>query len=235
MEFVLIRDPHARSNYHDELMTSTIRNQLNSMNQNSQSSGAFWISWPKFLRFFNSITISSYASDYYDIREVNRFTRSSTQLIPTFHFHLSQYRYLFVFFKDFLFFFPRTSLINISLLYHRQNRRIRHYHTQSFVLCNVEQGASKDVGTRQAILCTSRGVFTHWIGSLTPGTYVIIPFSTSFWNDDDVSVNDYTLVIHSKVQIHVQVTPEPATLLADCLIASVLKNHIQPQNVCDIQ
>jgi hypothetical protein len=90
MEFVLIRDPHARSNYQDELMTSTIRNQLNSMHQNSQSSGAFWISWPKFLRFFNSITISSYSSDYYDIREVNRFTRTPTQLIPTFHFHLSK-------------------------------------------------------------------------------------------------------------------------------------------------
>ena len=90
MAFVLIRDPHARSNYHDELVDPTIRNQLNRMNQNSQSSGAFWISWPKFLRFFNSITISSYASDYYDIREVNRFTRSSTQSIPTFQFHLSQ-------------------------------------------------------------------------------------------------------------------------------------------------
>jgi hypothetical protein len=90
MQFVLIRDPHASSNYQEELMTPMIRNKLNSMNPNSQSSGAFWISWPKFLRFFNSITISSYASDYYDIREVNRFTRSSTQLIPTFHFHLSK-------------------------------------------------------------------------------------------------------------------------------------------------
>jgi hypothetical protein len=90
MEFVLIRDPHARSNYKDELITTSILNKLNTMNRNSQSSGAFWISWPKFLRFFNSITISSYASDYYDIREVNRFTRISTQLIPTYHFHLSK-------------------------------------------------------------------------------------------------------------------------------------------------
>lgn len=121
-------------------------------------------------------------------------------------------------------------MINISLLYHRANRRLRHYHTQSFVLCNVEQGASKDVGTHQAILCTSRGVFTHWIGSLTPGFYVIIPFSTSFWNDDHQSVNDYTLVIHSKVQINVQVTPEPATLLTDCLIATILKT-VQPHRV----
>ena len=88
MQFVLIRDPHARSNYQDELVTSSILNKLNTIHRNSQSSGAFWISWPKFLRFFNSITISSYASDYYDVREVNRFTRSSSQLIPTFQFHL---------------------------------------------------------------------------------------------------------------------------------------------------
>ncbi len=123
-------------------------------------------------------------------------------------------------------------MINISLLYHRPNRRVRHYHTQSFVLCNVEQGAFKDVGTSQAILCTNRGAFTHWIGSLSPGFYVLIPFSTSFWNEDNVSINDYTLVIHSKAQINVQVTPEPPSLLADCLIATVLKNNIQPQKVC---
>jgi hypothetical protein len=71
LEFVLIRDPHASSNYQEELMTPMIRNKLNFMNRNGQSSGAFWISWPKFLRFFNSITISLYASDYYDIRKVN--------------------------------------------------------------------------------------------------------------------------------------------------------------------
>lgn len=131
--------------------------------------------------------------------------------------------------------FSRTSLVNISLLYHRSNRRIRHYHTQSFVICNVDIGASKDVGTRQAILVTSRGAFTHWIGSLTPGFYVIIPFSTSFWNEDNVPMNDYTLVIHSKVQINVQVTLELPTLLSDCLIATILKNHNYPNRVRSIE
>ncbi|CAF1106978.1 unnamed protein product [Rotaria sordida] len=212
IQFVLVRDPHARSNYIDEFITPYILNELNNVNRNNVSPGAFWISWPKFLRFFTSITISAYVNDYYDIREVNHFTRSSTQLIPTFQFHLS-----------------KTSLVNLSLLYHRPNRRLRNYHTQSFVLCNVEQGASKDVGTRQAILCTSRGAFTHWIGSLRPGFYVLIPFSTSFWNDDNQSIQDYTLVMHSKIQINAQVTHEPATLLTDCLIATVLKNNIQPQ------
>ncbi|CAF4433905.1 unnamed protein product, partial [Adineta steineri] len=132
---------------------------------------------------------------------------TSAQSIPTYQFYLS-----------------KTSLVNISLLYHRPNRRIRNFHTQSFVLCNVDQGLSKDVGTHQAILCTNRGAFTHWIGSLRSGYYVVIPFSTSFWNDDDTSVNDYTLVIHSKVHINVQVTLESPALLADCLIATALKN-----------
>jgi hypothetical protein len=88
------------------------------------------------------------------------------------------------------------------------------------------------VGTYQAILCTNRGAFTYWIGSLRPGFYVLIPFSTSFWNENNhISMKDYTLVIHSKVQINVQVTSEPATLLADCLIATVLQNKIQSQQV----
>lgn len=88
MRFVLVRDPHARSNYIDELLTPSILARMNSSFPHSQSSGAFWISWPKFLRLFNSITISTYASDYYDVREVARFTRSSTQAVPTFHFHV---------------------------------------------------------------------------------------------------------------------------------------------------
>lgn len=126
-------------------------------------------------------------------------------------------------------------MINISLLYHRPNRRERNYHTQSFVLCNVEQGASKEVGTDQAILCTNRGAFTHWIGSLKPGYYVLIPFSASFWNEDNGLTKDYTLVIHSKVQLNLQVTYEPPTLLADCLIATVLRNHNHPKKVCTIK
>ena len=91
MQFVLVRDPHARSNYVDELLTSNSIARLNSKHSNGQSSGAFWISWPKFLRFFSSITVSTYSNDFYDVREVARFTRSSTQLIPTFHFHISKY------------------------------------------------------------------------------------------------------------------------------------------------
>ncbi|CAF0766322.1 unnamed protein product [Adineta ricciae] len=214
--FVLVRDPHARSYYQDQYLTVPILNKLNSLGRNNRSPGTFWISWPKFLHFFNSITISLYDSDDYDVREVNCFTQSSTQLMPTFHFHLS-----------------KASLINISLLYHRPNRRERNYHTQSFVLCNVEQGASREVGTHQAILCTNRGAFTHWSGSLQPGYYALIPFSASFWNEANGSTKDYTLVIHSKVQLNVQVTYEAPTLLTDCLIATVLRNHNHPQKAKD--
>lgn len=37
--------------------------------------------------------------------------------------------------------------------------------------------------------------------------------------------------MHSKVQINIQVTKEPPALLADCIIASVLKKKITPQKV----
>ncbi|CAF1171562.1 unnamed protein product [Rotaria sp. Silwood1] len=205
MQFVLVRDPHARVDYKEDIITSSILTQLNSMISFHLPSGAFWISWPVFLQFFESITISSYASDYYDIREVAKFTQSSIEPIPTFHFHVS-----------------KTSIVDISLLYHREKRRSDDRHTQSFVLCDVKDGVSTYIGTKVAILQTHRGSFTHWTGSLSPGTYVLIPFSTSFWDEKNhESIRDYTLVIHSKIQIDVYVINEPATLLADCLIATV--------------
>jgi len=88
MQFVLVRDPHARTDYREEVITSSIRTQLNSILQFRLPSGAFWISWPVFLQFFASITISSHVSDYYDVREVAQFTRSSIEPIPTFHFYV---------------------------------------------------------------------------------------------------------------------------------------------------
>jgi len=90
MEFVLVRDPHARTNYREEILTSSILKQLNSILPFRLPSGAFWISWPRFLQFFSSITISSYSSDYYDIRETGQFTQLSIESIPTFHFYISE-------------------------------------------------------------------------------------------------------------------------------------------------
>ena len=88
MQFVLVRDPHAATNYREILITPLILAQLNSSIQFSPPSGAFWISWPVFLQYFASITISSYRSDYYDVRQVAQFTCSSKEPIPTFQFYV---------------------------------------------------------------------------------------------------------------------------------------------------
>jgi len=112
------------------------------------------------------------------------------------------------------------------LIYHRKNRRLFSYHTQSFILCNIGDRQLKNFNTDVIILQTKRGAFTNWAGLLKPGFYILIPFSTSFWNEKDAKFErDYTLVIHSKIQINGQFINEPAVLLADCLIAYCLKNY----------
>jgi hypothetical protein len=88
--FVLVRDPHARSDYTDKYVTPTVLDQLRLINDTPRSSGAFWIYWPTFLRFFVSITISTYNENHFDIRHEGQFTRSSTQYVPTYRFHVSE-------------------------------------------------------------------------------------------------------------------------------------------------
>ena len=94
--FVLVRDPHARSTYTDRHVTPIVLDQLRLINNTPRSSGAFWISWPRFLRYFRSITISSYNEDHFDIRHEGQFTRSSTQPIPTYRFRVTELVFLFV-------------------------------------------------------------------------------------------------------------------------------------------
>jgi len=122
--------------------------------------------------------------------------------------------------------FFRTSSVNISLIYHRKNRRLSHFHTQSFILCNIGDRLLKNLDTDVIILQSYRGAFTYWTGLLKTGFYILIPFSTSFWDEkNSKSERNYTLVIHSKIQIDAQVINEPAVLLADCLIAYCLKEY----------
>jgi hypothetical protein len=90
LRFVCVRDPHARSTYTDEFITPEVLQQLRTIYPARRSSGAFWISWPIFLRYFCSLTISSYVSDHFDVREQGKFTRSSTEPIPTFYFDVSK-------------------------------------------------------------------------------------------------------------------------------------------------
>jgi calpain-15 len=88
--FLLLRDPHGSTNYSDHSIKPAIRTQLHSLNEPRPSSGIFWIGWSNFLRFFDSLTISTYVSDHFDIREQAEFTRSPTQSVAAYYFHVSQ-------------------------------------------------------------------------------------------------------------------------------------------------
>ncbi len=88
--FLLVRDPHSHSRYAEDAVTETVLKQLRAFNSADRSTGAFWISWPRFLRYFSSITISTYSSDNFDIRERGRFTRSSTDHVTSYCFHVPQ-------------------------------------------------------------------------------------------------------------------------------------------------
>ncbi|CAF3878990.1 unnamed protein product [Rotaria sp. Silwood2] len=210
--FVLVRDPHSHSDYREKSVADSVLKQLHLVNPAQRSTGAFWISWPRFLRYFSSLTISTYDSDLFDIREQGKFTQSCTQSVMTYHFHV-----------------PKTSFINISLIYHRHDRKTHSSHTQSFVLCDADELTSTGtVGKRETILICKRGGFTYWTGSLQAGYYVLIPFSISFWQHNKQN-RDFTLVIHSSVQLDLTMKYKPATFLADCLISAVIKNSKKKQ------
>ncbi|CAF3875319.1 unnamed protein product [Adineta steineri] len=211
--FVLIRDPHSRSRYTEDLITEPILEQLRLVNPTHRSTGAFWISWPRFLHYFSSITISCYNSNHFDIRQQGQFTESATQPISAYCFHV-----------------PETSLINISLLYHRHSRTTHSTHTQSFVLCDIDESDSfNSVGKRESILVCRHRRYTYWTGLLRAGSYVLVPFSISFWGTTGKN-RDYTVVIHSSVQLDLTIKNKRPTFLADCLIAAVMKtNHMKKQ------
>lgn len=88
--FVLVRDPHARADYTDKYITPTILNRLQLVNDATRSTGAFWISWSVFLRYFSAITISSYNENHVDERREGQFTRSPTQHVPTYRFYIAE-------------------------------------------------------------------------------------------------------------------------------------------------
>lgn len=88
--YVLVRDPHSRSYYTEDSITESVLKQLRLINPAHRSTGAFWISWSRFLRYFSSITISNYNSAHFDIRESGKFTRSSTEDLTSYHLHVPQ-------------------------------------------------------------------------------------------------------------------------------------------------
>lgn len=121
--------------------------------------------------------------------------------------------------------------MTISLLYHRQNRTTHSYHTQGFVLCDADDLSSpQKFGRRESFMVCKRGGFTYWSGSLRAGYYVIIPFSTSFWRNNEKH-RDYTLVIHSSVHLDLTTREKPSTFLADCIISATMKMCDRPEQV----
>mgnify|MGYP006983764156 FL=1 len=112
--------------------------------------------------------------------------------------------------------------MNISLIYHRHDRTTRHYHTQSFLLYDIDK--------HEHILQSSRGTFTHWSGSLKPGNYIIIPYSISFWGQE-TNNSDYTLVIHSDIPLDLSIGLQSPTLFADYLISTIVKKYHQSYKV----
>lgn len=88
--FVLVRDPHSHSRYSEDAITKDVIKQLRALNSSDRSTGAFWISWDRFVRYFSSITISTYNSDYFDLREQGRFNRSATDNVTSYRIHVPQ-------------------------------------------------------------------------------------------------------------------------------------------------
>jgi hypothetical protein len=88
--FVLVRDPHSHSQYREASVTKDVIEQLRRVNPAHRASGAFWISWKAFLRYFSSLTISTYNSDHFDMRQRGEFTRSPTQCVTTYQFQLNE-------------------------------------------------------------------------------------------------------------------------------------------------
>ncbi|CAF0982540.1 unnamed protein product [Adineta ricciae] len=203
--FVLVRDPHSRSEYREDEVTEAVLKQLRAINPAQRSTGAFWISWSRFLRYFSSITISTYKSSDFDVREAGRFTQSPRDKVLSYRFHI-----------------PQKSMIKISLIYHRHTRKTRSFHTQSFVLCDVDNSRSPPIiGTHYHRIVSSRGRFTYWSDALAAGDYVLIPYSISFWGSSDKH-RDYTLVIHSSVPLQLTTEVKKGTFLTDCLIGALV-------------
>ena len=83
--FILIRDPHSHSRYTENALNPNILKELRAVHPDGRSTGAFWIVWPKFLRYFSSITISKYQSDLYDLRQPAKFTATPNELLTAFY------------------------------------------------------------------------------------------------------------------------------------------------------
>ena len=88
--YVLVRDPHASSGYSEKTLNKEKLETLRSVHHADRSSGAFWIGWSSFLRYFSSVTISRYSGDMHESRETGKFTRSAAENLLSYYFELTQ-------------------------------------------------------------------------------------------------------------------------------------------------
>lgn len=121
----------------------------------------------------------------------------------------------------------------MSIIYHREDRKRTHYHTQSFVLCRVNN-QRKIIDSNEIIVESVRGGFVHWSGLLNEGYYILIPFSISFWtmNMKNEMRRTYSLVIHSTIQINGTFLHEKSSFVSNCLIKGIMKCCKQIEKVC---
>lgn len=128
----------------------------------------------------------------------------------------------------------REATITITIVHHRETRKSQSKHTQSFVLADIDE-ITGALGSRFLIFKSHRETLTFWDDSLAPGSYIIIPFSISFWTNQLTSncsnSKHYTFILHSNQKIQVDCINQPASVLADCLIAAAIKYCEKPEGV----
>ncbi len=88
--FVLLRDPHGRSNYRDDRISAITLKTLLQTNKVEESAGSFWMSWMAFRRFFCTLTICSYHDDLLDVRLEGTFTPHAAHHVQAYYFHLNR-------------------------------------------------------------------------------------------------------------------------------------------------
>lgn len=88
--FVMLRDPHARSQYRDDSISSKTLEILRKVYKDEESGGSFWISWEEFRRFFATLTICSYRDDLFDARLEGKFTPHAAHFVHAYYFHLDR-------------------------------------------------------------------------------------------------------------------------------------------------
>ena len=88
--FVLLRDPHARSDYTNDPISASALKTLQKIDKAEASTGSFWMSWMAFRRFIATLTICSYRDNLFDVRLEGSFTPHSAHYVQAYYFGLNR-------------------------------------------------------------------------------------------------------------------------------------------------